>query len=150
MVVMKKVLWKHKLLLLLITGIILIVDQISKFLSSKLGASIPIIKDVFHITFVENLGAGFGTLQGQWWLLVIISLAAFGIAFYYFLKTKKYFLELVLAILMGGILGNLIDRIVFGFVRDFIDFRIWPVFNIADIVITISIVLLIYYFWKEK
>jgi signal peptidase II len=150
MVRLKKVLWKHKLLLLLITGIILLVDQISKFLSSKLDTSIPIIENIFHITFVENLGAGFGTLQGQWWLLVIISLIAFGIAFYYFLRTKKYFLELVLAVLLGGILGNLIDRIVFGFVRDFIDFRIWPVFNIADIVITIGILLLIYYFWKEK
>ncbi|MBD3259610.1 signal peptidase II [Candidatus Woesearchaeota archaeon] len=142
--------WKHKFLILLITVMIIAVDQMFKFLTSRLEQSIPIIKDVLHITFVQNLGAGFGTLQGKWWFLVVISLIAFAVTFYYFLKTRKFFLEIILAILLGGILGNLIDRIVFGFVRDFIDFRIWPVFNIADIVITISILLLIFYFWKEK
>lgn len=150
MVTVKEIKWKHKFLILLITAIIIAIDQASKFLTSRLDESIPVIKNVLHITFVQNLGAGFGTLQGRWWLLVIISLIAFAVAFYYFLKTKKFFLEIIIAVLLAGIVGNLIDRMVFGFVRDFIDFRIWPVFNIADIVITISILLLIFYFWKEK
>lgn len=121
-------------------------DQLTKFLITKnlfQNQSIPIIKGIFHITLVHNRGAAFGILKNQIPLFIITSLFAI-ILIYFNLKenkqSKSY--SIVLSLILAGALGNLIDRLFFGYVIDFLDFRIWPVFNVADSAITIGAILL--------
>ena len=127
---------------------ICVLDQFSKFCVNRLvlqGSSTPVIRDVFHITLVHNTGAAFGMLGGCPLLFIAISiLAVFFIN--YFLIKKRHVLNApekwALCFILGGTLGNLIDRIRTGCVVDFIDLRIWPVFNLADSFITIGAVML--------
>lgn len=121
-------------------------DQLTKFLITKnlfQNQSIPIIKGIFHITLVHNRGAAFGILKNQIPLFIITSLFAI-ILIYFNLKknrqSKSY--SIALSLILAGALGNLIDRLFFGYVIDFLDFRIWPVFNVADSAITIGAILL--------
>lgn len=111
--------------------------------------SITIIKDFFYITFVNNEGAAFSMLTGQRYILIFISLFALFLFYKYidtFKKNKRN--TLAFSLLIGGLLGNLFDRVVFGYVKDFLDFRIFkynfPVFNLADIFIFLGVVLLIF------
>jgi signal peptidase II len=139
-----------------ITVLILFFDQFSKFLISKnlfLGQSIPIIRDFFHLTLVHNRGAAFGILKNQAVFLIFVSLFAIALI-YSNLKRKdtgsKISLHRVaLGLILAGALGNLIDRLCYGYVIDFLDFRIWPVFNLADSAITIGAVLLGWSLFKD-
>lgn len=133
-------------MILIIVITILFLDQLTKFLIVKnlaLGNSIPVINGIFHLSLVHNKGAAFGILKNQVSFLIITSLFTI-ILFYFALKDNKHkiFYCLSLSLILAGALGNLIDRVCFGYVIDFIDFRIWPVFNIADSVITIGAVML--------
>jgi len=121
-------------------------DQLIKFLITKnlfQNQSIPIIKGIFHITLVHNRGAAFGILKNQIPLFIITSLFAI-ILIYFNLKenrqSKSY--SIALSLILAGALGNLVDRLFFGYVIDFLDFRIWPVFNVADSAITVGTILL--------
>lgn len=128
---------------------IIIIDQLSKYFikeSLSLYESIPIIKNFLHITYVQNTGAAFSILQGKTLFFSIISILIIILIVYGVFKapvTKKSH-RYVLSAIVGGAIGNLIDRIRFGYVIDFIDFRVWPVFNIADCAIVIGVILLIY------
>ncbi len=139
---------------ILLTGFFLVLlDQLIKYLVSKhmlVSQSIPIIKNFLHIAYIQNTGAGFGILKGWNTLLIFISLIIIGIILFYFdriIKEKQ--IHIPIALILGGAFGNLIDRILLGHVIDFIDFRIWPAFNIADSCITIGALWLIVYFWKK-
>jgi signal peptidase II len=113
--------------------------------------TIPLIPGAVHLTSIQNTGAGFGLLRGQQSLLILISLVVVGVILYHLpviMKERKTVLPY--ALLWGGALGNLIDRVYFGYVVDFLDFRVWPVFNIADSAITIGAVWLIILYWNEK
>lgn len=130
----------------IIVSIILSLDQLTKLLVTKnllLNQSVPIIKGVFHITLIHNRGAAFGILKNQILLFVFTSIFAI-ILIYFNLKNNRYkkSYSIFLSLILAGALGNLIDRLFFGFVIDFLDFRIWPVFNIADSAITIGAILL--------
>lgn len=123
-------------------------DQLFKFLVSRnlsFNQSLPIIKNVFHLTLVHNQGAAFGIFKSQVNLFILISICAIIVIV---LSLKKYrgkklnLYSFSLVLILAGASGNLIDRIAFGYVIDFLDFRIWPVFNIADSAITIGAVLL--------
>ena len=145
---------KKVLTVSLITLLILILDQITKFLVVKnfeLNETLPIINSIFHLTYVQNTGAGFGILKNFNFLLISISIAVIIYIFYYFKKIEdnEKLLWILLAFVLAGTIGNLIDRVRFSYVIDFLDFRIWPVFNIADSFITIGIIGLIIYFWKK-
>ncbi|MDP6548386.1 MAG: signal peptidase II [Candidatus Woesearchaeota archaeon] len=134
--------------------IAVIIDQIVKFLiriNFELNQTIPILKNIFHLTYINNYGAGFGILQQQKWILIFISLIVIGFILYYLdrIKEKEAFLQVLVGLVLGGTIGNLIDRISFGYVVDFLDFRIWPIFNFADSFVTIGVIGLIVYFWKE-
>ncbi|MDA1197231.1 MAG: signal peptidase II [Nanoarchaeota archaeon] len=137
----------------LIALMVLFLDRITKVLVERnmfLSQTIPLIRTVFHFTFVQNTGAGFGLLRGQQSLLILVSLAVVVIIIYSLpaiLKDKKTLLPF--ALLFGGAVGNLIDRVYFGYVIDFIDFRIWPVFNVADTAITIGALWLVVHYWRE-
>jgi len=104
-----------------------------------------VIKNFFHIRLVHNTGAAFGLFGKHPYLFVIIAVLAL-ILISYFLIRRSHILNvgerIALCFMMGGTLGNLTDRIRFGYVIDFIDFRIWPVFNLADSFISIGAVTL--------
>lgn len=133
------------MIFIIVTSVILL-DQITKFLAAKflqLNTPVPLIKNLLNLTLVHNRGAAFGFFQNQLFLFVLISLFAIGLILYN-LRNKKnsIILKLSLSLILGGSVGNLIDRLRFGFVIDFLDLRIWPVFNIADSVITIAALVL--------
>jgi len=131
------------------TFLIYSLDQVSKFFAVDLltpGESVTLIKNILHLTLVYNTGAAFGMFRSHPHLFVIIAaLSVFFICVFLFLKRKRlrFFEKLALSFILSGTLGNLTDRLRFGHVIDFIDFRIWPVFNIADSFITIGVVILI-------
>lgn len=132
----------------LIIGIILI-DQLSKFYIQEtmtIGMSHPIITDVFHITYILNPGAAFGILENQRIFFIFIAIVMIFVVAYIYPKipSNSSLLRLGVALLVGGAIGNVIDRVKFGYVVDFFDFRIWPIFNIADITIVIGVTLIIY------
>lgn len=150
-------------MIFIISFLVVILDQFTKFLAIKhlKGAAANIlIEDVFQFTYVENYGAAFGILENKKILFVIITLvvsiaiAGFLIKHY---KSLSNFLRVALVLYLGGSIGNLIDRIRYGYVVDFISVKLFnsydfPVFNVADIFIvvgTIMIVLLLL-FEKEK
>ena len=125
-------------------------DRVSKVICRQylrpLG-SIPVIKGVFHLTYVENTGAAFGMLQGNTWFLILTSVLVSAAVAYLIWKAKpgNRYAKLSLALILGGAMGNLVDRVLLGYVVDFLDFRIWPVFNIADSCVVAGAVLLGYF-----
>lgn len=137
-------------IILSISIILLVLDQISKLLVvNLLSEPITIIKNFFYLTYVQNKGAAFSILTGERLFLIIISII---IIIYLLNYTKKNKPEtkleyLAISLVIGGSLGNLIDRIVRGSVIDFLDFNIFgydfPVFNLADTFITIGVILLL-------
>jgi len=133
---------------------ILLLDRYSKsYVLNKIlpFQSIPIIKDVFHISLVYNTGTAFGILKGNNFIFIIFSVIVI-------LSILKQFRELssnrefavALTLIISGAIGNLIDRISLGYVVDFLDFRIWPVFNIADISISLGIILILHSLFIKK
>ena len=108
-----------------------------------------VIKDFFYITYCENTGAAWGILQNGRIFFIIMTFIALGFIVFYFFKDKAFIFRLALVFLMSGAVGNLIDRILYGKVVDFLDFYIFkydfPVFNVADICVNIGTILLIIY-----
>jgi signal peptidase II len=132
----------------LIVTAVFLVDQLSKLLivrTMALHQSIPVINNVFHITYVHNYGAAFGILAHRtgFFVLVTLAVALLILAYLRHLPVGHHLLRTALALQFGGALGNLADRVRFGYVIDFFDFRVWPVFNVADMAIVIGIGLLI-------
>ena len=135
--------------------LVFILDQLVKHAvlgSMHLGESIPIIKDVFHITFVLNPGAAFGMLEHQRWIFIVVALlvVVLALVFYKHIQRESLITRIGAGLLLGGALGNLLDRIQSGLVVDFLDFRIWPVFNIADIAICGGAAMLIWDRWQRR
>ena len=134
--------------------IAVLIDQITKLLiktNFQLNQGIPLVKDVFHLRYIRNFGAGFGIMQQQTWILIFISITVIGVILYYLdrIKDKDVLLQFLVGFVLGGTIGNLIDRIAYGSVIDFLDFRIWPVFNFADGFVTIGIIGLVVYLWRK-
>jgi len=131
---------------ILFTGTIVTLDQILKKLveaSLSVSESIPIVRNILHITYIRNTGILFGMFKGYNFLLIFISaLAILGIIFYMFFGSRNLYRHICLVLILSGAIGNLIDRFLRGYIVDFIDIRIWPVFNLADTAITIGIILL--------
>lgn len=136
--------------------IIVVIDQAAKFLAASrinFSESVPVIEGFFHLTLVRNFGIGFGLFSSpaaRWFFVFIIILIILLILYYYRAVPEKYFPVVSLALVLGGAVGNLIDRVLLGFVVDFIDFRFWPAFNVADSAVTIGVIGLIIYFWQAK
>lgn len=141
----------------LITIIAVALDQFTKVLVSRnmaLGDTIPIIKDVLHITYVENRGAAFSMLSESRWVFLTFSTLAIAAIIYVMIKFRRELSKLSslsLAMVLGGAIGNMIDRtfrggVLFdGAVVDFIDFRLinFAVFNVADSFVCVGAVLLV-------
>ena len=130
---------------------IIALDRITKIIFSDMlsvGESIPLIRNFFHITLVHNTGIAFGLFKDQGIIFVIIPIIViiFIVWYLHHHKTQedvKPIHVFAFSLILGGAIGNLIDRISLGYVVDFFDFRIWPVFNIADSAITIGITLIL-------
>ncbi len=135
---------------LLIAAIVVLLDQLSKYLVKTyltLGQPITVIKHVLYFKYVQNSGASFSILQGWTWFLIAFAIFVLILIFYMYEKIEKTHKPFI-GLIVGGTIGNLIDRISYGYVIDFIDFRIWPNFNIADSAVCIGALLLIYFIWR--
>ncbi len=117
----------------------ILVDQITKILVDNLMAlysTVPIIPDFLHLTYIQNKGAAFGMLSNHRWVFMVIStiaIIAMGIYLFRFCKERMLF-KVGLALIISGGIGNMIDRVIYGYVIDMIDFRVinFAVFNVAD------------------
>lgn len=128
---------------------LIVLDQITKWLTrrhfSKKPDDVALIPKVLYFRYVENRGAAWGILQGRFQILSVLSIiliVGFLYALYKVPKTRRYIpLIIIFVFLTSGAVGNLIDRLVFGFVTDFIYFSPinFPVFNVADIYVTCSV-----------
>ena len=119
----------------------LAIDQLTKYFASKVTESIPVIQNIFHITFVQNKGIIFGILPGFSGIIVWLYLVVLGLLVYFHNEfPKDRFSRIMLALVFAGVVGNFIDRILFGYVIDFFDFRIWPVFNMADTYLNVGVI----------
>lgn len=130
--------------ILLLSLLVISIDQISKYYiehNMSLGMSIPVIPNIFHITYILNPGAAFGLLEHKTELLIFIALIMIFILVYYYNRIPETLkiLRFGLGLLAGGSIGNVIDRVRIGYVVDFLDFRVWPVFNVADIAIVCGV-----------
>ncbi len=133
----------------IIVGVILL-DQVSKLLvlAYLYEDEVAIIKDVLHFTYVENRGMAFGLLADHRWIFLVASVVGIAlVAFYLFKFTKRPVSRIALAMIVGGGIGNMIDRVRLGFVVDFIDFCafdfwVW-VFNIADAAVCVGAALFV-------
>lgn len=133
---------------LLFWGIVLS-DQLLKIAVQTLmhlRQSIPVWPGVFHITYVQNIGAAFGMLGGARYFFIAagVLLLLFVGLIYPRLRRRSAWLHYGVIALVGGTLGNLIDRIYNGAVIDYLDFRVWPVFNLADIAIVVGTFAIVY------
>jgi len=147
---------RRDIMLIVVGGSVVALDQVTKIwvqLHMKLHASKSIIPDVLDLNYIRNPGAAFGILSGSHSFfrlpfLVGISILAIGIILYLFHKMdeSEILVPVSLSLVLGGAIGNLIDRIRFGEVIDFISFHYkgfaWPCFNVADIAITTGVFLL--------
>ncbi|MTI86103.1 MAG: signal peptidase II [Firmicutes bacterium] len=140
---------------LLIISAVLAVDQVSKYIvqmNMLRGESIPIIYSVFHLTYIQNPGAAFGIFANQRAFFVVVTVIVLAgiLISYRYIPSSNEPMRVSLGLITGGALGNFIDRLRLGRVVDFLDFRVWPVFNLADTAIVIGAGLLIWQIWKSE
>ena len=127
---------------LLLAGLVLLLDQFSKALALKflvLGTSRPVLAPLFHLTLVENQGIAFGLFQGFDKLLFVTVTVSIGVLVYLGFRSERWVNQWGMGLILGGAVGNWLDRVRVGAVIDFLDFRIWPVFNFADTAITLGV-----------
>lgn len=144
--------------ILIIAVCTLLIDQISKVMVEtflKLNEEWILIKNFFSIHYINNYGAAWSILNNKISFIIMISLIALVILYrfmYLFQENKRN--NIAFGLIVGGLVGNLIDRWLFGYVRDFFDFQIlnydYPIFNVADIGIVVGVILLFYAVWKGE
>ena len=127
--------------------LVVLLDRLTKIFFTKIlgeGESLPVIRNVLHMTLIHNTGIAFGLFKGQDFVFVVVPVIAivllvYNIYYYKYNNGKLSYPYIVaISLILGGAIGNLVDRIWYGHVIDFIDFRVWPVFNIADSAITVG------------
>lgn len=132
--------------------ILLVMDQISKWMvaaNMQLHESMDLVPGFFRITYLHNTGAAWSMLEGKMWFFYIITFIAIAAMIYFYVHSSKHdvLFKTGIICMAAGTIGNLIDRLVFQYVRDFIDFVIlgydFPVFNIADMALCIGVFLII-------
>ena len=160
----KNVLNRYTGLLFYVVSSIVLTDQITKAVVAKklpLYSSVPIIHGFFNLVNYRNPGGAFGLMANQspvvrGLIFIFISSLSILIIYYFYKKIplKHYLLRTCFALILGGAVGNMIDRIRFGYVVDFLDFYIkslhWPAFNVADSAITVGIIIFSYHIIFNK
>ena len=147
-------------MIIILSIIFIIIDQVSKLIvinTLSKTKSVEVIKSFFYLTYTNNKGAAFSILTGRRILLILVALIVIGVLIYYVRKNKieGKVNKIALSLVIGGSIGNLIDRILRGAVVDFLDFKIfgynYPIFNLADTFIVLGVfLLLISMFRKDK
>lgn len=133
-------------LIVLICALTVIIDQLTKYFIERnlYGKSIDIIENVFSLTYLENRGAAWGILADNNWLLLIFVPILVVIIVLYLYKVSNSKAERFLGgLIVGGAIGNYIDRLFRGYVVDFLDFKVWPIFNLADVFIVVGCILFV-------
>jgi signal peptidase II len=139
------------LLFLGVAVLVVVLDQFTKRLAEdrlRGERSVPVVDDILRLTYVQNRGAAFGLLQDQTTFFVLVGILVIGVIAmsYRYLPRSGFLLHLALGLMLGGAIGNLIDRVRQGYVVDFVDFGYranwWPVFNVADSAIVIGVALM--------
>ena len=133
--------------MILAAVIVFAADRVSKYVAVNIltaGESVRVIPNIFHITLVFNSGSAFGLLKNWGVFFIILSSLAIALIVLFAVRSPGISLPLstALGFILGGAMGNLVDRVKFGYVIDFLDFRVWPVFNAADSAICIGIAML--------
>lgn len=153
---------KQYVLSILCTLLLIAADQFTKYLAvTKLKGkdSVPILSDIFELQYLENHGAAFGILQGQKIFFVLITVVIVAVILYIYVRLPKqsryHLMRLILILFFAGAIGNFIDRVVQNYVVDFFYFSLinFPVFNVADIYVTLAAVFMILamlFYYKEE
>jgi signal peptidase II len=141
-------LWRHYALLGIVAATVFATDQLTKLLVShqfKNGSTLPLLGGVVQLEYARNTGAAFSLFQADGVVLAVVAIAvSVGILVYYRRTSGGPLLvRCALGLVLGGAMGNLVDRIRLGFVVDFIDLHWWPVFNVADSCIVVGVALLV-------
>lgn len=142
---------------LLFSGVIIGLDQLMKFWTVEnlfIGQEQNLIPNVFSLTYLQNTGGAFSLLEGQRIFFIIISIVAVIVVVYFlhkYLKESKW-LTIGLSLFLAGAIGNFIDRFRLGYVVDMfqLDFINFPIFNIADMALTIGVALIIVYLFLDE
>lgn len=150
---MKKKNLVKMLVMFAVIAVILTLDLVTKYVFDDLlanGETVTVIPFLFNFKLVHNYGAAWGLLAGKQVFLIVLSIVFMAIFIFYYIKepNKSWLLNITFGFLFAGCLGNLYDRLVFGYVRDFIQFDFWqsfPIFNFADVALCIGVVLFIIY-----
>ncbi len=138
--------------------LIFLVDQGSKYLvlrNLRWGEPwnpITSLKRLVSLTLVTNTGAAFGLLPDQGTLLAIVAIVVVVAILLYerHIPRGQPWLRIALGMQLGGAAGNLLDRLHYGHVIDFIDFKVWPIFNLADSAVVVGVCILALYFWRSE
>jgi len=157
--------WKKPAIIAGITLVVVLLDQLVKnYIVSNMSLyeSIPIIKDIFHITYTKNSGVAFSMLSNipasiRTPFFLVTNLAVISVICWYFrdLIKKSLYVRVCFGLIIGGALGNLIDRIRVGQVIDFLEVGIsqslkWPIFNVADSCVSVGVVMILFYVVLNK
>lgn len=123
---------------------VFVLDRVSKSVVQSrmaLGESVPVLPGVFHLTYVRNPGAAFGLLPDRTAFFIAATVLVVALILWYAWRVgvPRRSVRLALGLQLGGALGNLVDRVAHGTVVDFLDFRVWPVFNLADSAIVVGV-----------
>lgn len=138
------------LILLTITGLDQILKTAARLYLANIG-EVPVVEPFFYLNLVKNDGAAFGMWAGNTSVFIGVAIiAVLGIAAYVIIERPPALVDLALACIAGGAAGNLIDRLVHGGVIDYLDFRVWPVFNFADMAIVLGAFLIITVVLREE
>ncbi len=149
--------WGEKLLPFVIMGLVLLADQLTKYLVETriplygVWAPIPALEGIFRIVHTTNTGAVFGLFQGTGMFFAALAVVVAGAIVYFNLTLpgNQWAIRVALGLQLGGALGNFIDRLRQGHVTDFIDTGPWYIWNLADLAITSGVVLFAFAYWRE-
>lgn len=159
---MKKNFWIKFSVMIAIFVAVLCLDLTTKYVFDEIlsdGSSISVIPFLFNFKLVHNYGAAWGVLAGKQVFLIALTIIFIAIFVFYYVKeqNKTWLLNISFGFLFAGCVGNLFDRLFFGYVRDFIQFDFWksfPIFNFADVALFVGVILfviyLIIYFVKNR
>ena len=146
---------KRSLLYTAVIAAVILLDQFTKVLAVdylKPIGSFPIIPDALHLTYVTNYGAAFGMLANHRWIFLAVSTIAIVLmaAYLYYKRDEHPLLGVAMSFIIGGGIGNMIDRTLMGYVVDFVDFRLinFAVFNVADIFVCVGCGLMFLWLFK--